>query len=92
MKQAGDKLANELIVQTAYYLGVGLVNLINIFNPEVFSLEGDYPTLETCCLSLLSKRLGGGHLNRHIKQYVSPVPSWDVTQGYWVLLPSPLRK
>jgi len=38
--QAGDKLANELIAQTAYYLGVGLANLINIFNPEVIIIGG----------------------------------------------------
>ena len=38
--QAGDKLANKLIAQTAYYLGVGLANLINIFNPEVIVIGG----------------------------------------------------
>jgi len=38
--QAGDKLASELIAQSAYYLGVGLANLINIFNPEVIVIGG----------------------------------------------------
>ncbi len=38
--KAGDRLANELIAQTAYYLGVGLTNLINIFNPEVIVIGG----------------------------------------------------
>jgi len=38
--QAGDSLANELIARTAYYLGVGLANLINIFNPEVIIIGG----------------------------------------------------
>ena len=38
--QSGDKLANELIARTAYYLGVGLANLINIFNPEVIVIGG----------------------------------------------------
>jgi glucokinase len=33
-------LANELIARTAYYLGVGLANLINIFNPEVIVIGG----------------------------------------------------
>jgi glucokinase len=37
---AGDKLADELIAQSAYYLGVGLTNLINIFNPEVIVIGG----------------------------------------------------
>ena len=38
--QAGDKLAAELITQTGYYLGVGLANLINIFNPERIIIGG----------------------------------------------------
>lgn len=38
--QAGDKLAAGLIARTAYYLGVGLANLINIFNPEVIVIGG----------------------------------------------------
>ncbi|MFC1864222.1 ROK family protein [Chloroflexota bacterium] len=38
--QAGDKLATELIAKTAYYLGVGLANLINIFNPETIIIGG----------------------------------------------------
>ncbi len=38
--QAGDNLAIDLIAQSAYYLGVGLANLINIFNPEVIVIGG----------------------------------------------------
>jgi glucokinase len=38
--QAGDRLATELIARTAYYLGVGLANLINIFNPELIVIGG----------------------------------------------------
>jgi len=37
---AGDKLASRLIARNAYYLGVGLANLINIFNPEVIVIGG----------------------------------------------------
>jgi len=36
----GDHLANELIAQTGYYVGVGLANLINIFNPELIVIGG----------------------------------------------------
>ena len=36
----GDNLARELIAQTGYYLGVGLANLINIFNPELIVIGG----------------------------------------------------
>jgi glucokinase len=36
----GDALAKEMIETTAYYVGVGLANLINIFNPEIVLLGG----------------------------------------------------
>jgi len=36
----GDRLARELIAQTGYYIGVGLANLINIFNPELIVIGG----------------------------------------------------
>ena len=36
----GDKLARELIRQTGCYVGVGLANLINIFNPELIIIGG----------------------------------------------------
>ncbi|MDD4860236.1 MAG: ROK family protein [Dehalococcoidales bacterium] len=36
----GDKLAKELIACTAYYFGVGLANLINVFNPELIVIGG----------------------------------------------------
>jgi glucokinase len=38
--QQGDSLAKELIARTGYYVGVGLANLINIFNPELIVLGG----------------------------------------------------
>jgi glucokinase len=38
--QAGDNLARNLIAQTGYYIGVGLANLINIFNPEIIVIGG----------------------------------------------------
>jgi glucokinase len=38
--QSGDSLARSVIARTAYYLGVGLVNLVNIFNPEVIIVGG----------------------------------------------------
>ncbi len=36
----GDALAKELIAQVSYYIGVGLANLINIFNPELIIIGG----------------------------------------------------
>ena len=38
--QRGDSLAKELIARTGYYVGVGLANLINIFNPELIVIGG----------------------------------------------------
>ena len=36
----GDSLALDALSQAAYYLGVGMVNLVNIFNPEMIVLGG----------------------------------------------------
>ena len=36
----GDSLARELIARTGYYVGVGLANLINIFDPELIVIGG----------------------------------------------------
>jgi glucokinase len=36
----GDELAKELIAELGYYLGVGLANLINLFNPERIVIGG----------------------------------------------------
>ena len=38
--QGGDSLALEVISRTATYLGVGMVNLVNIFNPEMIIVGG----------------------------------------------------
>jgi glucokinase len=35
-----DALALEVLSRAAYYLGIGLVNVVNIFNPEVIVLGG----------------------------------------------------
>jgi len=36
----GDRLAQEMIAETAFYIGVGLGNLINIFNPSLVLIGG----------------------------------------------------
>jgi len=38
--QHGDSLALEVITEAATYLGVGLANLVNIFNPEMIIVGG----------------------------------------------------
>jgi glucokinase len=36
----GDELAQEVVHDTAKFLGVGVANMINIFNPEVVVVFG----------------------------------------------------
>jgi len=43
--QQGDSVAKELIARTGYYVGVGLANLINIFNPELIVIGGGLSTI-----------------------------------------------
>ena len=38
--RGGDSLASEVISEAATYLGVGMVNLVNIFNPEMVIVGG----------------------------------------------------
>ena len=38
--QGGDRLALEVVSQAANYLGVGIVNVVNIFNPEMIVIGG----------------------------------------------------
>jgi glucokinase len=38
--KAGDALALEIISQAATYLGIGMANLVNIFNPEMIVIGG----------------------------------------------------
>jgi len=38
--RGGDSLALDIITEAATYLGVGMVNLVNIFNPEMIVVGG----------------------------------------------------
>jgi glucokinase len=38
--QQGDEIAKQLVSRLSYYLGVGLANLVNIFNPELILIGG----------------------------------------------------
>ena len=49
--ERGDPLARELIARTGYYLGVGLANLINIFNPELIVIGGGLSNIGEALLS-----------------------------------------
>ena len=37
---AGDQIANEIVRDTARYLGAGVANLLNIFNPDIVVVAG----------------------------------------------------
>jgi glucokinase len=41
----GDGLAREIIARAAEYLGIGLVNLVNIFNPQMIVIGGGVSNL-----------------------------------------------
>jgi glucokinase len=36
----GDELSRDVIARAAGYLGIGLANIINIFNPEIIVIGG----------------------------------------------------
>ena len=38
--RSGDKLANDVITRAAFYLGIGFINITNIFNPELIIYGG----------------------------------------------------
>ncbi|MBI2829719.1 MAG: ROK family protein [Chloroflexi bacterium] len=56
--RAGDNLAVALIRRNAYYLGVGLANLINIFNPELIVIGGGLSNLGDLLLKPASEEAG----------------------------------
>lgn len=42
----GDKLAQEVMAQAAYYLGIGMIDIANIFNPEMIVIGGGMAALD----------------------------------------------
>jgi glucokinase len=38
--KAGDQVANEIVRDTARYLGAGIANLLNTFNPDTVVIAG----------------------------------------------------
>jgi len=43
--RGGDPLAGDVIARAAYFLGVGMVNVVNIFNPELVVIGGGMAAL-----------------------------------------------
>jgi glucokinase len=53
--QDGDYIAHEIISRTAYYVGIGLVNLVNIFNPELILIGGGLANMGSLLLDQATK-------------------------------------
>jgi glucokinase len=56
--EQGDSLAKELIARTGYYVGVGLANLVNIFNPELIVIGGGLSNIGDMLLKPAFKTAG----------------------------------
>lgn len=57
--EQGDDLAQKLIARTGYYIGVGLANLINIFNPELIIIGGGLSNMGDMLLKPALKEAAG---------------------------------
>lgn len=51
----GDTLACEIVNKTAYYLGVGITNVVNIFNPEMVIIGGGVSKMGEMLLNPIRK-------------------------------------
>jgi glucokinase len=72
--QQGDNLAKELIARTAHYIGVGLANLVNIFNPELIVIGGGLSNVGDMLLKPAFK-IAGERAFREAFQAVRFVPA-----------------
>lgn len=70
----GDTLALEVITEAAYYLGVGLANLVNIFNPDIIIIGGGLSKLGDFLLEP-ARKVVRERAFRLPSQVVSIVPS-----------------
>ena len=48
----GDPVAGEVVAKAANYLGIGLANLVNIFNPELIVVGGGVSKMGNMLLGL----------------------------------------
>jgi glucokinase len=51
----GDKLAQDVMAQAAFYLGVGFTSIINLFNPELIIYGGGMAELEDILIAPAEK-------------------------------------
>ena len=53
--QNGDRLASEVILKAATYLGTGMVNVVHIFNPEIIVIGGSVSKMGDLLLAPVRK-------------------------------------
>lgn len=56
--RGGDYLAGDVVNRAAYYLGIGMVNLVNIFNPERIVVGGSVARIGNLLLNPARKVVG----------------------------------
>ncbi len=66
----GDKLVTEVLETASDYLGIGIANFINLFNPEVVVIGGKFAMFGDLFLNRLKK---------NIKKYAMPLLFNEVT-------------
>ena len=67
--QQGDKAALKVVDETAKYLGIGIANLINIFNPEIVVVGGGLSNMGELLLK---------PVRRYAKEHALPLPMSSV--------------
>jgi glucokinase len=60
LSRQGDKLAREAVQREAYYLGLGLANLINLFTPDAIVLSGSIMKSAALLLGGIRKVISSG--------------------------------
>lgn len=69
---SGDPYATEIITHAMYYLGLGMANLVNLFNPEMIVFGGGLSNLQEDLL---------GPVRRAISLHAFPSAASQVTVG-----------
>ena len=77
--RAGDSLAKVVVEETIYYLALGLVNLINLFNPHKISLGGGIAEAEEIVSSQLLEQIN----KKVFPTLRGKVEIIKATQGYY---------
>ncbi len=72
--QNGDKIANFALSEVAFYLGIGIANLLNLFNVEVIVLGGALNKASPVFLSDVERVVQENTLNP-VREHLKVIPS-----------------